>query len=567
MPIFDYTNLTQGLSIFTIDMDFASYTSHTATSYEFKSAIGHQILFEGSGISLNGVNEPVSGTVTSIKIDLGDNHTTDFDLVITGLNLDISDFVYNVGAVSNSKFWELVLGGESIINQLSPQHTEVSGDFVHLSTAGNYFGGDDTIAGVRFVGNSLMGDAGNVENARLFGGNDTISGSASYIYGDAQRVQSLGSMVGGDDIINFTDDVTVGTMASVYGDAADAIDFGTLIGGNDTIDMSGITNAGSATTVEVFGDSWAISNYAFMVGGNDTLTAAKIGTLLYGDVKVIASPDNVFKGGNDTLIGQQGNDALFGDYSVNHMDAVVFGGNDLLYGAAGNDSLYGSKGNDTLFGGNGSDTLYGDEGNDTLDGGTGSDTLQDEFGNNTFFGGDGTDSIASLGQGTNTIFGGDDNDMIVVVGGTNTIEGGSGIDTINIGMGTNTIRGGLGNDIIVVNGGTNSIDGGAGVDYLDYFSMASGVSVDLDNGATGGAVVNDIISGIEGIGGSDLGDDVLRGTNGANTIRGQGGEDKVYARSGNDTGLFRVWRRLRACWRRHRKFLWRPWDGRLHFLL
>ena len=85
-------------------------------------------------------------------------------------------------------------------------------------------------------------------------------------------------------------------------------------------------------------------------------------------------------------------------------------GNDTLVGGAGDDTLLGGAGNDTLIGGGGDDTLAGSTGNDTLAGGTGDDIL----------------------------LGGADDDVLVFDAfDTQTVNAGTGNDTLSISAGAN----------------------------------------------------------------------------------------------------------------------------------
>jgi len=92
---------------------------------------------------------------------------------------------------------------------------------------------------------------------------------------------------------------------------------------------------------------------------------------------VLASkPLVVFGGnGNDSIIGGDANDTLYGGAG----DDVIAGGDgvDLIFGGIGNDIVNGNKGNDTEILGDGDDTAVWNPGeaSDTVDGGTGIDTL------------------------------------------------------------------------------------------------------------------------------------------------------------------------------------------------
>ena len=142
-------------------------------------------------------------------------------------------------------------------------------------------------------------------------------------------------------------------------------------------------------------------------------------------------------------------------------------------------------GSDSLFGLGGNDTLEGNEGADFIDGGTGSDSL---------LGGAGDDTLIS--SGTDTVFGGEGDDLVFA---------GLGLPEL--------------------------LDGGAGDDTLDTSSFNGDYAVNLATGATnfaGESFVNfeSLVSG--------GGDDTLRGTDTANLISGEAGDDRVFGLGGND---------------------------------
>ena len=98
--------------------------------------------------------------------------------------------------------------------------------------------------------------------------------------------------------------------------------------------------------------------------------------------------------GNDTLTGTPFDDHLFG-----------LAGNDTLRGLGGNDTLCGGAGRDRLFGGDGNDQLLGNDGSDTLVGGNGADRFE----------------------------GGAGNDLMVVSSAlVASVNGGTGVDTVNL---------------------------------------------------------------------------------------------------------------------------------------
>src|SRR4051794_35050722 len=165
--------------------------------------------------------------------------------------------------------------------------------------------------------------------------------------------------------------------------------------------------------------------------------------------------------GNDTLDGGGGNDSLWGG-----------DGNDHLIGGSGNDVLHGDSGAETEFG-TGNDTLEGGDGNDTLFGGAGSDILLGGTGSDDLFGQSGVDTLKG-GESADDLFGGDDNDFLFSNGTiyNNKLafdflsDAGPGLTDAG-----GTLDGGAGDDTITTThdfGGTMTIIGGTGVDTLRF---------------------------------------------------------------------------------------------------
>ncbi|MCZ4354922.1 hypothetical protein O4H61_20675, partial [Roseovarius aestuarii] len=78
--------------------------------------------------------------------------------------------------------------------------------------------------------------------------------------------------------------------------------------------------------------------------------------------------------------------------------------------------------------------------------------------------------------------------------------------------------------------------GGDGVDYISYYDSTGGVRLDFEaNTASHGWANNDVVEGFEGASGSNVGDDIIKGTDGANKIQTYGGDDKLHGRGGDDS--------------------------------
>jgi Ca2+-binding RTX toxin-like protein len=126
------------------------------------------------------------------------------------------------------------------------------------------------------------------------------------------------------------------------------------------------------------------------------------------------------------------------------------------------------------------------------------------------------------------------------------MHGGAGDDTFHGGWNADTITGGAGDDMIHGRRGADTLDGGTGIDTAGYTSSAAGVTVDLAlTGAqvSAGDATGDVLSNFENLYGTafadtlmgDGGDNKLRGEEGDDVLIGRGGNDHLIGREGNDT--------------------------------
>jgi|GEM_PF-1847700 len=151
-----------------------------------------------------------------------------------------------------------------------------------------------------------------------------------------------------------------------------------------------------------------------------------------------------------------------GAYALNLQQQTATDGNDFLHGSIGSDEINGLGGNDTIvhwYGSmfGGSDTLRGDDGNDSITMG----------GNHLWIDG-GNDSDAIGGAMDNsTVYGGAGSDNLGAVYGTNDyIDGGSGDDLLGGDDTACTLLGGAGDDTITLwnEASQNVLQGGSGND-------------------------------------------------------------------------------------------------------
>jgi len=198
--------------------------------------------------------------------------------------------------------------------------------------------------------------------------------------------------------------------------------------------------------------------------------------------------------------------------------------------------------------------------NDTVTLDAGDDRFVDNTGKLTLDAGDGNDEIYAYGDDPVTaadadhVMGGEGDDELRFQYGGHTIDGGAGNDVIGGSGGTHqgelvsTLIGGTGNDVVYgsytadrfVEGdasGNDTYVGGTGSDTMDYSAITTGgVTVDLSVGfdlQDTGAAGTDIIVEIDNVVGTAQGD-TIRGQGGANRLEGGGGDDTIHASGGTD---------------------------------
>ena len=354
-------------------------------------------------------------------------------------------------------------------------------------------------------------------------------------------------------------------------------------GGNDTLDGG----AGLDTAVYIGARSaYTISTangVTTVTGPDGEDRLSNVERLQFDDMTILLNDPGVNLSGTaaaDTLTGTASDDILSG-----------LGGNDVLNGLDGNDILFGGAGADQLNGGNGIDTAWyentaggilvvdllntsqntGEAVGDTYNsiervvGSTGDDIIRGTAATDYFVGREGNDVF--LGRGGGDVFDGGagidtvwyDQQAVVdlVLSSTNSgaaagdrytsIERvvGSNADDVMRGTGnTDYFVGRDGNDIFEGRGGGDWFDGGEGIDTVWYNTQAT---VDLlDSTTNSGAAAGDRYQSIERIYGSEMGNDIMRGTAATEYFLGRAGNDIFQGRGGGDwfdggEGIDTVW--------------------------
>lgn len=393
---------------------------------------------------------------------------------------------------------------------------------------------------------------GGVRNDQLYGGagDDTLIGGrgADLLVGGAgqDEVDYRGSSTG----VN----VSLKTGRGAWGDAEGDI----LEGIEHAI---GTKHADSLTG----GDG---NNRLTGLQGNDYLNGGKGNDALYGGE------------GDDYLIGGAGADRLeggTGSDTASYASETTYAFIDLKHGTVGGsavgdrlvsiENLEGTGTSDTLFGANGANHLMGFSGDDILGGRGGADILDGGAGYDFAFYEDAASAVRvdlTLGIGSwgeaegdrliaieavlgsahddtligdyrdNGLYGRGGRDTLYGREGNDFLSGEAGRDNLFGGAGNDRLFGGEGDDFFADVDGIDLFDGGAGRDFVAYDEAGQAVLVDLQAGTGAYGAQGDTFVSIEGVQGSGYGD-VLKGTQGANTLVGGAGNDHLEGRGGADT--------------------------------
>jgi len=331
-----------------------------------------------------------------------------------------------------------------------------------LSAIGSATSGEVTVTAVNDGDNTdtitITGTTEEVKAALVTEASKVTASSANVTIGDADNSKLAAADIKAIDDAAAT--VTITNTVEIDGTS-----------GADFIDVSGITFASSAVTID--GGAGADS----ITGGTeaDTIIADEVDTIDGGNgtdtVKFAAAVsstnliDNVLKNVENVVvtdIGTDGTEAYDFSAQTEGLNITVQAGKDAdgndiangvtITGGAGDDTITGGAGDDTITGGDGDDTITGGAGNDTITGGAGDDTIvfADTAANN------GEDTIKDFTVGS----GGDK------IKTTNFIASGALLDE-----GSTTVDGAIGATKAAASGGTDIADKILLVDKDDYATI------------------------------------------------------------------------------------------------
>ncbi|MBC7985265.1 MAG: pre-peptidase C-terminal domain-containing protein [Sphingomonadaceae bacterium] len=346
------------------------------------------------------------------------------------------------------------------------------------------FGGNGSLGGASEI--DPVGSIWTTDETPLFE-DSSVPHIVTFVQATASQEEYFSVQVGAGETI--TIDVDYG--GSLIGGHTDTVVDLLDAGGNvlDTNDNSSFGNGG-------FGSTSDLDSYL-------EFTVATAGTYY---IRIYESVTPTFEGGETFML----NVSVTGHFTQSPAPK----GDDTIDGGDGDDELFGVGGRDTITGGNGADLIVGGGGNDYADGGDGVDTL---------YGGDGADQLHGGGlieDVVDYVLGGEGDDLLVS-GGEGVYSGEAGDDLIFAGLSGAQLE---------------YLNGGDGIDTIDTTSFGGGqaYSVDMATGLTN-------YSGESFVGFENLvsGDsvDTITGTDAANRIETNGGDDSISAGGGGDTLL------------------------------
>ncbi|MDC1347362.1 Ig-like domain-containing protein, partial [Glaciecola sp.] len=547
------------LSAITVDINISTYNGNYTTSNIYYSGLSRDEAYNIEGVILGSGNDNfqvqyivnyeniyVNGgagndTISSLNYPSNNYYRTSNDNYLGGEGDDYISSFAGTDSLDGGTGNDTLMGGTF-------NDTIFGGDgddIIHGGYLYSNFGDDDVLNGGAGI-DAL--DLSNTSDAITLDLSTNWQGQISFTSLGTDTVSNFEGVIGGTnaDSITGTDGSDVmggwsGADTLIGGAGIDLLQYGTTTGQVEV-------NLATQTVVK---DG---NNNVDTISGFENITTGS------SNDKVTGSDDNNhirMNNGNDTVLGSAGNDTLEGGVGTDTLDYTMFSENIVIDRDAGTATFASGKVDvisdfENILLAGGDDTISVALVNDTIDGGDGVDIVtynavtQSITVSNFQPGSTTATNYTVLGQtdqlvNIEGISGGQGDDMMSVLATSTTgaiLDGFSGNDTLTGGAGSDTISGGAGDDHIVVTLGADSLDGGDGIDLLDLTMVTVDLSVDLATAWQTGFAVTGLgalsISNFEGIQGG-AGDDIIAGSADANFIAGGAGADTLSGGAGIDT--------------------------------
>ena len=547
------------LSAITVDINVSTYNGNYTTSYINYSGLSRDEAYNIEGVILGSGNDNfqvqyivnyeniyVNGgagndTISSLNWESSNYYRTSNDNYLGGEGDDYISSFAGTDSLDGGTGNDTLMGGTF-------NDTIFGGDgddIIHGGYLYSNVGDDDVLNGGAGI-DAL--DLSNTSDAITLDLSTNWQGQISFTRLGTDTVSNFEGVIGGTnaDSITGTDGSDVmggwsGEDTLIGGAGVDLLQYGTTTGQVEV-------NLATQTVVK---DG---NNNVDTISGFENISTGS------SNDKVTGSVDNNhirMNNGNDTVLGSAGNDTLEGGVGTDTLDYTMFSENIVIDRDAGTATFASGKVDvisdfENILLAGGDDTISVALVNDTIDGGDGVDIVtynavtQSITVSNFQPGSTTATNYTVLGQtdqlvNIEGISGGQGDDMMSVLATSTTgaiLDGFSGNDTLTGGAGSDTISGGAGDDHIVVTLGADSLDGGDGIDLLDLTMVTVDLSVDLATAWQTGFAVTGLgalsISNFEGIQGG-AGDDIIAGSADANFIAGGAGADTLSGGAGIDT--------------------------------
>lgn len=407
--------------------------AQSSTQMYIEMSNGLRLRIYGTGFSYDADGNAIGGTVTTIRVYLGNGTTIAHQ--VSGLNESLEDMQSAAQAFSGWGWGKWILRGNDTIRASASIDQDLYGH-----------AGNDTLIGSTNASAATYMDGGL--------GVDTYQGGASFdqlsfqeAYFDPTAFRGvLVNAVAGTAIDPWGNNETFTSIESFrgtqfndsfIGSAADEQFMG--LGGRDTID-----GGGGVDEVRYHRDPDRGATAGVTVN-----LATGVAIDGFGTRDTLSNIENI----RATIF----DDTLTGSSVANRIRAHE--GNDTINGGVGADNMIGGAGDDTYYVDNAGDIV-----NESSDGGSGQDRV---FSTISF----------NLTANGSTVLGGVEN--LTLLGSGNLTGTGNGLaNTLTGNTGVNTLSGGAGNDRLVGGLGNDTLTGGADADVFVFNTAMSTTNIE-----------------------------------------------------------------------------------------